>query len=214
MKLTKQDIDFALSDSEDIWTFGNNVLYNLCREYPRHDSKSIVVAKIWLIGRSYSASIERRKPTSIHGLVDNDGFYENVVASALMESSLDQQIQSIRRYTSPSRDSIPLILDLHMYLMGIFKAITNLDKRSLASKYLHFHLPHLFYLYDSRACTGLRKRLPRYRSKNEFSGKYDKNYKDFTLKLLSLQEEIESSFGKHLFPRQLDRLLVRVKVDK
>jgi hypothetical protein len=208
MILTKHDIDFALSDSEDIWTFGNNILYDLCRDYPKHDSKSIIVAKIWLIGRSYSASIERRRPSSVHGHLDSDRFYENVVAPALMESSLDQQIQSLRRYPSPSSDSIPLILDLHMCLLGIFKTITNLDKRSLASKYLHFHLPHLFYLYDSRACIGLRKILPRYKPKIVVSGRFDKNYKEFTLKLFDLQEEIENSFGKHLLPRQLDRLLL------
>lgn len=208
MMLTTQDIEFAFSDSEDVWTFGNNVLYNLCRKYPRHDSIPIVVAKIWLIGRSYSAAIERRTRSTVHGLSDSDRFYEHSVAPALMESSLDQKIESLRVYTSASSDSIPAILDVHMYLMAIFKKLTNLNKRSLASKYLHFHMPHLFYLYDSRACIGLSKILPRHRPKTVITGSYDKDYKEFTLKLLDLQEEIENSFGKHLTPRQLDRLLL------
>lgn len=99
---TAQDIEFVLSDSEDVWTFGNNVLYNLCREYPGHDSKPIVIAKIWLIGRSYSAAIERRRRSTVHSISDSDRFYEHIVAPALMDSFIDRQIEiSFKKLLTP-----------------------------------------------------------------------------------------------------------------
>jgi hypothetical protein len=45
--------------------------------------------------------------------------------------------------------------------MDLFAAITQREKRSLASKYLHFHVPHVFYLYDSRARRAITKVVPR-----------------------------------------------------
>jgi hypothetical protein len=43
------------------WDFSNRVLYDLCRAYPAHNAESVVIAKMLLIGRTYSAAIERRK---------------------------------------------------------------------------------------------------------------------------------------------------------
>jgi len=206
MKLSEQEIERALS--ENVWTFGNNVLYDLCQKHPRHDSKPIVVAKILLIGRSYAAAIERRRPSAAQGLLDSDKFYEDIVAPALMQSPLDRQIESLHKYTSISSDSLPAILRVHKDLTDIFKELTGLEKRSLASKYLHFHKPSLFYLYDSRASKGLRSIMPRHRPKTKISGKYDSEYQGFALKLFDLQQEIEDAFGKPLTPRQLDNLLL------
>lgn len=42
------------------WDLGNQVLYDLCRQYPGHTDEQAVIAKIWLIGRTYAAAIERR----------------------------------------------------------------------------------------------------------------------------------------------------------
>ena len=42
------------------WAFGNEVLYRMCRESPLHEDPDVVVGKVWLIGRSYAAAIERR----------------------------------------------------------------------------------------------------------------------------------------------------------
>ena len=43
------------------WEFGNSILYQMCKDNPKHDQADVVVGKIWLIGRSYAAAIERRK---------------------------------------------------------------------------------------------------------------------------------------------------------
>jgi hypothetical protein len=46
------------------WDFGNEILYSMCRQNPFHDKPEIVTAKVWLIGRSYAAAIERGRKKS------------------------------------------------------------------------------------------------------------------------------------------------------
>jgi hypothetical protein len=145
MEIDLSQINQAKSTENDIWAFGNNVLYRLCQEYPKHDKPDIIVAKIWLIGRSYAAAIERRNP-AFDGGIPNDSFYENRVAPALIALEIDRRIDSLRQFDSVNRETIPAILQTHGHLMDIFNKITGKNKRSLASKYLHFHLPnHFFY---------------------------------------------------------------------
>lgn len=43
------------------WDVGNSVLYDMCRKYPNHGKEDEIIAKVWLIGCSYSAAIERRR---------------------------------------------------------------------------------------------------------------------------------------------------------
>lgn len=57
MKYRKEDSYFNEKESISI---GNKVLYDLCKSYPMNDDVNGLIAKLWLIGRSYSASIERR----------------------------------------------------------------------------------------------------------------------------------------------------------
>lgn len=49
------------AERNNMWDFGNNILYTMCQENPKHEKEDIIIGKIWLIGRSYSAAIERRK---------------------------------------------------------------------------------------------------------------------------------------------------------
>lgn len=67
------------------WRVGNEVLYELCRTRPTHTDEADVIAKIWLIGRSYAAAIERRRNKSD----GNDNFYVDKVAPAIRRSSID-----------------------------------------------------------------------------------------------------------------------------
>ena len=59
ISLSKDHISKALQKTK--WDFGNKVLYDLCENYSNHKHINQIVAKIWLVGRSYAASIERRK---------------------------------------------------------------------------------------------------------------------------------------------------------
>ena len=57
--ITQNDIDHALGPSP--WDLGNEVLYSLCKNHPKHDADDAIIAKIMIIGRTYAAAIERRK---------------------------------------------------------------------------------------------------------------------------------------------------------
>lgn len=130
----------------DPWILGNSVLYKLCKDHPDHKIDEEIAAKIWLIGRAYAASIERRKKK--YNI--NDDFYSEVVIPQIKQSGVDEWIQNCR-----SKKSKESCLLAHKKTTGLFKRISGLEKRSLASKYLHFHLPDMFFIYDSRASSGI-----------------------------------------------------------
>ncbi|KHE90896.1 MAG: hypothetical protein K8F52_05860 [Candidatus Scalindua rubra] len=107
-------------------------------------------------------------------------------------------------------DVIPEILSVHKFLLDTFKNITGMEKRSLVSKYLHFHFPNLFYIYDSRAVTSLRKFQKRKRVRLP-QCEFDKEYATFFVKLHGWQQEIYEKTGADLTPREMDRLLLKRK---
>jgi len=51
--------DSYINENESI-SIGNAILYKLCNDYPMNDDVNGMIAKLWLIGRSYAASPERR----------------------------------------------------------------------------------------------------------------------------------------------------------
>ncbi len=203
MAVTQEHIEYALSD--DIWSFGNQILYELCSKHPEHNDPKVITAKIWLIGRSYAAAIERRR--NVEEQVN--GFYEDQVVPALASSGIDAKINNLRKFNQIEDQSLVAILETHKHLVDVFYGITDQNKRSLASKYLHFHLPNLFYLYDSWAHKCLRVLKPRYRASRDIAGDFDEVYSKFALKLLDLQEEIERLYGYKLTPRRIDRILLK-----
>ena len=189
------------------WDVGNDVLYSLCRTRPLHTEVPDVIAKVWLIGRSYAAAIERRK----NKVGDNDDFYVEAVGPEIVASDLDVWINEAKQYNRPSVKSFPTILKVHNETTQLFSSISGLEKRSLASKYLHFHIPRLFYIYDTRAVHGLSKLgklLPRAGRSN---ANVDNEYRKFAEKCLSLQEYIISNYGTTLTPREIDNLLLLVQ---
>jgi len=48
---------------------GKDALYEMCRKHPRHNREDEVISKIWLIGRSHSAAIERRRGDLKHWFI-------------------------------------------------------------------------------------------------------------------------------------------------
>lgn len=133
-----------------VWDIGNNALYNLCRKYPDHTDDKAIIAKVWMIGRTYSAAIERRKPGKAP-IQAGDDFYIDHVAPGIRNSPMDNWLSRLRSLGSVNQNSLPQILDTHASVTELFRSLTGLKKRSLASKYLHFHLPKVFFIYDTRA---------------------------------------------------------------
>ncbi len=207
------DITAALVESAagpSPWDLGNDVLYGLCRAHPDHQSASAVVAKTWLIGRSYAAAIERRRNKT----VENDDFYITVVAPGISSSGIDQWLHEIKSIAEPTDDTSDQIVRVHGRVTALFEQLTGLEKRSLASKYLHFHLPHLFFIYDARAVKGLQRlRTVAGRASAVRVQEADGEYRKFFQKCLRLRRHVEREFGILLSPRAIDNLLLKVSPD-
>jgi hypothetical protein len=141
--LTPKFIGEAIN--KNVWDLGNEVLYKLCADYPDHSRDDAVIAKIWLIGRSYAAAIERRK---IKDDAQGDDFYEKTVVQEVTRSRIDKWFEEIRKDT---RNNAVRSLSVHKKLTDLLYKFTVLEKRSLASKYLHFHFPTRFFIFPRRA---------------------------------------------------------------
>lgn len=194
------------------WDFSNKVLYELCERYPAHTERGIVIAKILLIGRAYAAAIERRKNKS--SADQNDEFYLTSVAPVVMSSAIDEWLQEASVAVPGTLDGARAVLLAHGRVTELFSMISGLQKRSLTSKYLHFHVPQLFYIYDTRSVEAMRyfaSFLPRASLTDETG---DNEYRKFFKKCAHLVDHIRCEFGLQLSPRQLDNLLLASFADK
>lgn len=203
--MTSKQIDDCQKTNE--WELANKVLYDLCLTNFTHDTNEKILAKTLLIGRAYAAAIERRKNKS----EINDNFYLDIVAPAFYESRIDDYLTDLFNHPEISIESMPKIIDAHNYLTQLLFKITALEKRSFSSKYLHFHLPELFFIYDTRAVAAMRlfvKKLPKELQILTERENTDREYSNFFYKCVFLRQRINEQFNVLLTPRQLDNLLI------
>ena len=206
MRLTAKLLHRTLS-KDDPWSIGNQVLYDLCLRYPYHAVDAEIVAKIWLIGRAYAASIERGRGKAADSGLSNDRFYTEAVPKALQESRLDEKLKALANLRETNTSNTGPVLDAHAHLVHLLHALTSKNKRSLAAKYLHFHRPDLFFIYDSRAVSGIRALGISRRAIDVPSGA-DREYARFVGAAIGVREHVHSQFRKRLSPREIDRLLL------
>jgi hypothetical protein len=183
------------------WDHGNKILYKLCEENFEHKEGERILTKVLFIGRIYAAAIERRKTKE----EDNDTFYLGIVLPKFRSSEIDSRLKSLRQIEVSDTENIELILETHSYLTSLLKEITKLDKRSFSSKYLHFHLPELFFIYDSRASKALRNYIPKSKRNSKNPTKtveYDETYTKFFYKCLELKKAIKDEYTIDLTPRE------------
>lgn len=187
------------------WILANQVLYDFCKEHPMHGNCDEIVAKIWLIGRSYAAALERSKDKINY----SGDFYYDYVAPKILSigTYLDQGISKLS--TMPlDFNSLPQLLDVHGLLMKAFKELTGMSKRSLASKYLHFHCPDKVFILDSIANRSLCHIVKPEKDESKYIiGDRDPVYADFCYRALALHGYVRTTFNINLTPRQLDGLL-------
>lgn len=189
-------------EKSDIWYYGNSVLYRMCEEKPLHNDKNIVASKVWLIGRSYAAAIERTKSGEKLEIII-DKFWDVLNSES---ESIDKTLRAINSITIEEiGNNVQTILDAHKQVMDIMQKATTMDKRSLTSKYLHFHCPNAFFIYDSRARRTINK-LVKKQDIRGYTG--DAEYVEFFLRVLKLQQFIKEQTGKMLTPREIDNFLV------
>lgn len=183
---------------------GNDYLYRLCKEHPGHKRADEILAKLILIGRTYAASIERRKLEDQNGPKGDTFLLEKVIPKIKgNEKQIEEWMSDVTRQPTPE-----VCIGVHAKLTDLFCKISGMRNRSLASKYLHFHRPNNFYIYDSRAWNSIKEKVPGNRSKVDSATKEDAEYARFYRMCVELVADIERRFHVKLTPRQLDNLLI------
>src|SRR5579863_1312399 len=206
LKLPDRDLIEKATANAD-WDLGNQILYDMCKHNFLHDSTGTIIAKTWLIGRSYAVALERRNTSDN---LSNDDFYVNKIVPLFKESFVDDSLKALALIPEINNENVEKCLKLHFELMYKIKGITGLNKRSFCAKYLHFHLPDIFFIYDSRALGALIKIFLKYSIKNisQIPHNNDLEYLIFCRKCLHLIREIKETYGILLTNRKLDKVLL------
>jgi len=133
---------------------GAETLYDVCRRYPRHDAgaHAATISKLWLIGRSHSAALERRRA----GGPDPYPPTADLMAAGGRLDALLDQMRALETYSPAHLAAVYTVVG---HLAGLFQETTGQYKLSLASKYLHFHDPSV-PIYDSISHEGLALLVP------------------------------------------------------
>lgn len=202
------------------WDFGNQVLYDLCKQNPLHSQQDQIIAKVWLIGRSYSVALERFKrapkdPKEETNLPLGDEFYVRTIPDKFITLDIDDRLSKLKKHGRITKENLKDSLETHGYLTNELSTITNnQNKRSFSSKYLHFHVPEMFFIYDSRvveAMRGCKYLIPPNINALINDKKVDREYAIFCYKCLDFRDEIEATYSKQLTNRQIDNLLIKLK---
>lgn len=203
---SETEVTTAMKDHS--WTLGNKVLYDMCRNHPSQSDPAAIVSKFWLIGRAYSAAVERRRTSKEKPLSNGENFYDHRLVPVYKQADFDSVFAPLYDYENISESNLKHIVEVHCTLTQTLREITGQWKRSLASKYLHFHFPNLFYIYDSRAESGLGRYVPDWQKQRLSTGSYDAVYYRFSLAMTALHDEIKSNYSLDLSPRHLDTIVL------
>ena len=206
----KKFIQDAINKYKKSFSFGDQILYDMCKKYPAHNKKEkgIIMSKVWLIGRSYAVALERTQDK------DRKDIYDKLSQKNL--NGIDERIKNLRKINKKlekaykidklDNKSITDIIDLHNKLVKIYNQVSGLNKISLASKYLHFHLRNLFYIYDSRAKTAIDNLIHKKNTKNV--SKRKGKYAEFFNKVYTFQKKLKSITQEEYSPRDIDCILL------
>jgi len=215
--------------------FGNSILYKMCEEYIRHDDAEIVSGKLWLISRSYVVSPQRRKSKNTQKNNEYEFFFDEIAKVFVKNpkrEDLDKKIQLLSRkiYTGDFENDKGLLFDtvklvdlFNILMKEVMVEYDNIEEEelhnitinnhiSLASKYLHFHLKNIVFIYDTHTVKNARKRLnikDLYKTGlmfsefdyNQLDPNVNKNYKPHVLRCYSLMRELPEN---ERTPRDLD----------
>ena len=193
----------------------NKVLYNLCNDYLNEMTgkkessferkKEILSAQIFLIGRSYSASPERRNTANKNIKFSGNGydsFFGALSEEMLRNEKFDNlfsELSNLDGYGFGNKDddirilkkSIASVFTLNKIVKDSINTIDGItcedegrNQISFCSKFLHFYFPEIFFIYDSISCDKAKK----FKINNK-SIKYDKNYYNEIIKKIRENEK-------------------------
>ena len=205
--LNHDDIHNAVESKR--WSIANDTLYSLCQTYPDHTDIEATVAKLWIIGRTYNAQIERRKTSDQQKQQDRaDGGIYHVVAKTLQESDFDQYLKPLAQLQDVNTDNLIQVLAVHDQLLQLLMSHVEQRNTSFVSKYLHFHYPQLFFILDKMAEQALKQYGIDYID-TDYTESHDIRYRRFCNRTLALRNQIKDNFNIAMTPRALDNLLLR-----
>ncbi len=191
-------IDYKKAKRERLKLYSrvDDVLYDMCREWPDHKNIGTVQAKVRIIGRVYAAGLERKgERDKLKGIYETiaEIFHEN-------RAWIDSEIEELNKFKTISKSSYDRILSVHGNMVKLLRKETRskLHFRSFVSKYLHFHVP-IVPLFDSVASKTINRSdwypwkkskghilIPRRR---EYDPAYYRFFEQFSLYFLDLKEK-------------------------
>lgn len=203
------------SDRQAAKGYGNMVLYRMCADEPLHTDVDIITGKTWLIGRAYAASPQRGA-----GVADPDGEQDFFRELAMFPrwKELDSKLKQLTNANTFSAKSLPQILGIHEFLLQLICDVTRprvaaspkgpRRHSSFASKYLHFHRPDHFPIFDGLVNTALSRKFKRRRFGKPPAG-VDPRYARFCDLVLAYRETHPSigtlrDFDQHLYDVERD----------
>lgn len=190
----------------------NSMLYEAVSAQPSNSDKAQIIGKLMLIGRTYSASVERRK-TRGH-IKDERQALEVIIeaAEAIAESKCAAMLASIGMDDRLTIDRLPEVVAIHLELCRALAKANNRENSSLASKYLHFHRPEFFPIVDSYVREGwswvMEELGQTYKGWRVF-GKVNR-YGDWCCRVLDLRKLIENGHEGAVSLRQVDNYLLSI----
>lgn len=167
-------------------------LYELCGMHRHHSRDELIADKLRMLVRLCA---ER-------GIAIQD-FSPEYVAHRLGRAQVDRWFGGL---ATAEKLEIALLLEVHKRMMRLFDDLGDAEARSLASKYLHFHFPELFFVYDSRveaAAMVLGDGDCGFLALAE----HDPVYGRFYACARKLTDKMTPLVGRRLSPRELDRVL-------
>lgn len=167
-------------------------LYELCFMHRFHNQDEIVADKLRMIVR---ACVDQGQAIAEYS--------PELAAHLIVRSGVDRWFASLA--TAEHIDPA-LKFDLHKRVMDVFVDLPETQARSLASKYLHYHFPELFFIYDAgveRAAYDLGEGECGYLAR----GDHDPLYSSFFACCRKLSDRYGNAIGRPLNPRELDMVL-------
>lgn len=175
----------------DLWPFrfGTDVLYRMCEAAPTHVDVPTTISKLWLIGRSYAAALERRRDKATH-----QEPYLRTARALQADRAWADQLEAVRGFSTDvdayGAENVALLVQTVDALAEHFNEHTGLRKTSLASKYIHFHQPRvpIYDSYSDKALTRYvgRRDVPADLSVLWTEGKYGRHVARFVTALRTL----------------------------
>ncbi|MGY4663230.1 hypothetical protein ACVWZ9_004024 [Pseudomonas chlororaphis] len=214
MHLTEPDIPYLTSEiigtDEGCGIFipANRMLYQFVRDNPSNTDKAQIASKALIIGRSLSASAERRTPSEADPVTGTANFYD-LLGQAIADSMVAELLDMLDEHQELTPTLVTDVVKVHAFLCDAVTKITEKDCSSFSSKYLHFHRPKLFPMMDSRARTALKwvANEQEWVFAHTTAGQ-SKNYRVYVDHFLKARRLFEDYLQRPLSLREMDNILL------